>query len=861
MRNPVRTAVAALAAALLLPALALAAPAAPAAAATPVAASVATDNKAYLAAAEKKLGGADASAGKTADGVSWRSYRYGLVFWSDARKALTVKTAIAQAWADTGWENGPLGYPTGEEYKSGSDVRQKFDGGIIGVRADGTAYRLDHDAVPASFTVTGAGWGHGVGLSQYGARAMAANGYAAKGIIEYYYTGATVSDWSAYAASDIRVQLLRSSTASATVAGGSLRLTDGGRTITAATGAKVSFSVSGGKTRYTITKVSNASSGLEVKDGSVTATASGTVALTWQGTRAWNSASKAVVSVPKANNGTGTVGYRHGRIEAKVVGGQVNLVNVLRLNDEYLYGLAEVPSSWPTETLKVQAMAGRTYALRKMGTVRSSCDCNVVDEVGDQKFTGWNKESEGTNAYYGNRWKAAVDATVTRTASGTPAKAKTITYKGALAQTYYSSSNGGHSRSSADVWGGAVAYLTGKADKWSLHPDAGNPNASWTTSITQAQAAKAFGLDDVARIGYAQNSDTTIKTATATSSNGTASTLSGSDFRFTAVWTGGNYPKSPWIKKLTASSTAAASRSISARSYCSITVAAGRSIQDAVNKQPQGAVICLGSGRFNTGNVVLKARQTLVGAGSTATHLDGSVSVKTTKSGKLYKIKSTWVPTSDSGSAACTSGYKCNTAQMLFRNGAHLTPVSSKSKVKSGTYWVDHKYRTVWTGQASSSKVSYALGARSYAVKAGTWSRVGRLNVVAYANGTDTGAIVLSGAHSQVFSARTAVNHGAGIRITGASASVTGTTAKLNGQAGIAVARTKHVVISTSTLSSNGWAGYARGRYTGGLAVYQATVKLSGSTVSYNTGAGSTGIRSTGSSTVTKSSVTTKGNK
>ncbi|WP_345600348.1 hypothetical protein, partial [Thermocatellispora tengchongensis] len=150
--------------------------------------------------------------------------------------------------------------------------------------------------------------------------------------------------------------------------------------------------------------------------------------------------------------------------------------------------------------------------------------------------------------------------------------------------------------------------------------------------------------------------DHDIKTATATSSNGTTSTISGSDFRFTAVWTGGNYPKAPWIKKLTASSTAAASRSISARSYCSATISAGRSIQDAVNKQPQGAVICLGSGRFNTGNVVLKARQTLVGAGSTATHLDGSVSVKTTKSGKLYKIKSTWIPTSDSGSATCKSG-------------------------------------------------------------------------------------------------------------------------------------------------------------------------------------------------------------
>ena len=510
-----------------------------------MAASVATDNKAYLAAAEKKLGGADASASKTEDGVSWRSYRYGLVFWSDTRQALTVKTAIAQAWADTGWENGPLGYPTGEEYKSGSDVRQKFDGGIIGVRSDGTAYRLDHDAVPASFTATGAGWGHGVGLSQYGARAMAANGYTAQGIIEYYYTGATVSTWSAYAASDIRVQLLKSATTSATVAGGSLRLADGARTVTASAGAKVSFSVSGGKAKYTVTKVTQATGGLqdEVKDGTLTATATGTVALNWQGTRAWASASKAVVSVPKASGGTGTVGYRHGRIEAKVSDGMVNLVNVLRLNDEYLYGLAEVPSSCRGNPQGRKATAGRTYALRKMGTVRTSCDCNVVDEVGDQKFTGWNKESEGTNAYYGNRWKAAVDSTVTRNAAGTPTKATAVTYKGAWRRPTTPLPTAATRGPPPTCGEGPVAYLVGKADKWSLHADAGNPNASWTTSITQAQAAKAFGLDDVAKIGYAQNSDTTIKTATATSSNGTTSTISGSDFRFTAAWTAGTTPR------------------------------------------------------------------------------------------------------------------------------------------------------------------------------------------------------------------------------------------------------------------------------------------------------------------------------
>ncbi|RYD06411.1 hypothetical protein N752_04410 [Desulforamulus aquiferis] len=41
----------------------------------------------------------------------------------------------------------------------------------------------------SSITITGSGWGHGIGLSQYGARGMAAQGYNYREILEYYYTG------------------------------------------------------------------------------------------------------------------------------------------------------------------------------------------------------------------------------------------------------------------------------------------------------------------------------------------------------------------------------------------------------------------------------------------------------------------------------------------------------------------------------------------------------------------------------------------------------------------------------------------------------------------------------------------------
>ncbi len=42
------------------------------------------------------------------------------------------------------------------------------------------------------YTLTGSGWGHGLGMSQYGAKGMAALGYSYVDIIEHYYKGATV---------------------------------------------------------------------------------------------------------------------------------------------------------------------------------------------------------------------------------------------------------------------------------------------------------------------------------------------------------------------------------------------------------------------------------------------------------------------------------------------------------------------------------------------------------------------------------------------------------------------------------------------------------------------------------------------
>jgi SpoIID/LytB domain protein len=52
-----------------------------------------------------------------------------------------------------------------------------------------SAFVVDSAPDASSFTLTGAGWGHGVGLCQIGAALMAEKGYAFHAILEHYYRG------------------------------------------------------------------------------------------------------------------------------------------------------------------------------------------------------------------------------------------------------------------------------------------------------------------------------------------------------------------------------------------------------------------------------------------------------------------------------------------------------------------------------------------------------------------------------------------------------------------------------------------------------------------------------------------------
>src|SRR3954453_907481 len=245
----------------------------------------------------------------------------------------------------------------------------------------------------ARFTIRGAGFGHGVGMSQYGAMDFAEHGAAYDEILGHYYTGTALGTTDPNR--PVRVILQSTTTvrfSGATQAGG--RSLAAGRTYLArAAGGQVVLSGARGK------RIAAFDGPLQV-----------------------SGADGALQLGGRAGNGRSNGRYR-GVLELRpdVLGG-LDVVNVLDLED-YVRGVVawESPSSWPIEALKAQAVAARTYAI----TTKRSGTFDQYPDTRSQMYGGVAAET------------AATDAAVAATAG------QVVTYAGEPVVTYFFSTPGG----------------------------------------------------------------------------------------------------------------------------------------------------------------------------------------------------------------------------------------------------------------------------------------------------------------------------------------------------------------------------------------------------------------------------------
>lgn len=362
--------------------------------------------------------------------------------------------------------------------------------------------------IPPTFEFTGSGYGHGVGMSQIGARSRALAGESASAILNYYYKDVQVAPF--VDTHTIRVNiahLVKSVSFTTHTPGARIDVFEGDVGNSTQSLPITSFATKK-RTTFTITSLP--------KEKALT--------LRWVGEN----------PIITMTQGSVSTKYKYGYITIKALKGALVVTNTLALRDEYLWGISEVPSSWPSAALEAQAIASRSYALSKLSVIRPSCDCQVYSHITDQNFVGYSKESE---ARVGLFWKDAVSRTIIDTQTSL-----VVLSNGKPAQTYFFSSSGGATQTTRDAWGEATAFTQSVPDSASVDIKLNPRFASWKATSTQELVAKAFLLPNVVSLEIlSRNQAGAVTYIAATSSDGVTKKIRGDTFRSRAKL------PSPWF--------------------------------------------------------------------------------------------------------------------------------------------------------------------------------------------------------------------------------------------------------------------------------------------------------------------------
>jgi stage II sporulation protein D len=283
--------------------------------------------------------------------------------------------------------------------------------------------------------VTGHGFGHGVGMSQYGAYGYAQHGKGYRFILGHYYQGTTIGTLGGPRVVRVLVG----------IDGGDVGF--GGAT--SACGKSLDASRD-----YDAHRVAR----------SVQLRSSGGGALANCGHR-----------LRAAGNGGLTIGGAPYRGALEVVPtesdvGSLNAVNALPV-DQYVKGVIanESPSSWPQAALRAQAVAARSFALT--GSVGGN-GFGLYDDTRSQVYKGIDSETPATNQ--------AADAT----------RGQVVMYGGKVAETFFSACSGGHTESVQNVFSGPpIPYLVGVPDPY----DGACPLHTWQLKFSESEISSKLG--------------------------------------------------------------------------------------------------------------------------------------------------------------------------------------------------------------------------------------------------------------------------------------------------------------------------------------------------------------------------------
>ena len=220
-----------------------------------------------------------------------------------------------------------------------------------------------------TYTLIGHGWGHGIGMSQWGAYGYARHGWTYRQILAHYYTGTAIGQ--SPVGFTERVAMMDAGRPSTSARRRDEGVAEGDGTHAPACppgrtgsrpGVTPATSGSGASPPQPIV-LSGLAAPVKVMPGTAP-----------------------LLLVEPSYRGFGN-DHWHGQLRFLLSGGNVRPVNVVSL-DNYARGIVpcEESSSWPIEALKAQAVAARSYAYRTRNTDPSWAIWDTKDDAANQTY-------------------------------------------------------------------------------------------------------------------------------------------------------------------------------------------------------------------------------------------------------------------------------------------------------------------------------------------------------------------------------------------------------------------------------------------------------------------------------------------
>jgi stage II sporulation protein D len=287
-----------------------------------------------------------------------------------------------------------------------------------------------------SWLVKGHGFGHGVGMSQYGAYGYAKHGKDYGFILGHYYSGTSIGQ------------------------------VDGVRIV------RVLLDISGGDVGFS-GATSACGQALDPSRGYEAHRAGSSVKLRSSAGAPMADCGRKLRAAGRGRVAIAGIGDYRGALEVVPTdsdAGALNVINALPV-DQYVKGVIpnESPPSWPAAALEAQAVAARSFAL---SVSVGGNGFGLYNDTRSQVYEGLDSETASTNA--------AADAT----------RGQVLMYGGDIAETYVSACSGGHTESVQNVFfGSSIPYLVGVPDPYDYYC----PLHDWTLKFSGSEISAKLG--------------------------------------------------------------------------------------------------------------------------------------------------------------------------------------------------------------------------------------------------------------------------------------------------------------------------------------------------------------------------------